>query len=298
MAEKKKSQRGGLGRGLSALMAETQPTVASEGAAQATAPERFVPIEQIHPNPDQPRKVFNEDALSELAGSIAEKGLIQPIIVRTAPGGDGFQIVAGERRWRAAQRARLHELPVVVREFTDTEVLEIAIIENIQRSDLNPIEEGRAYAQLMDRHGHTQDQLSTALGKSRSHIANTMRLLKLPEPVLDMVQDGQLSAGHARALLTTDDPLSIARQIVKAGLSVREAERLAKKDSTKALKPSTAPSSQKDADTVAIEQELSATLGVKVEIDHREDGRGKLILSYSTAAHLDDLCRLLTKSEF
>lgn len=297
MTEKKKSQRGGLGRGLSALMAEAQADPSAADASASARADRRVPIDQIKPNPDQPRKAFAEDALAELASSIAEKGVIQPLIVREAPTGSGFEIVAGERRWRAAQRARLHDLPVIVRDFSDTEVLEIAIIENIQRSDLNPIEEARAYRQLMERHGHTQEKLAEALGKSRSHIANLMRLLNLPPAVLAMVESGALSSGHARAILTADDPEALAKQIVSGGLSVRDAERLVKMGTPSATKTIPASPSAKDADTLALERELSAALGVRATIDHQPDGRGKLTLSYKTADHLDDLCRLLTKSE-
>lgn len=295
MAEKRKPQRGGLGRGLSALMAETQAETPRGPAQTKPHAEQFVPIDRIHPNPDQPRKTFSEEALVELTNSVAEKGVIQPLIVRNAPNGEGYEIVAGERRWRAAQRAQLHELPVIVRTFTDTEVLEIAIIENIQRSDLNPIEEGRAYRQLMERHGHTQDQLSDALGKSRSHIANTMRLLNLPAEVLTLVEQGKLTSGHARALLTAEDPSALARRVVAAGLSVREVEKLVK-SGNKPEKPTRPDKVTKDADTRAIEDELSATLGLKVEINHTESGRGQLTLTYPTTAHLDDLCRLLTRA--
>jgi ParB family transcriptional regulator, chromosome partitioning protein len=206
-----KRDRKGLGRGLSALMADIQPVETAVAEAPAPRGERLIPVERIAPNPDQPRRAFSEDALSELAASIREKGIIQPLIVRPDPaGGGGYQIVAGERRWRAAQRAQVHEVPVIVRDFDDTEVLEVAIIENIQRADLNPVEEAQGYRQLMDRFGHTQEQLASAMGKSRSHIANLMRLLGLPGDVLDMLRDGLLSAGHARALITTGNPSELA----------------------------------------------------------------------------------------
>ena len=199
-----KSERRGLGRGLSALMADVEPK--TEAAKAETAPRRaelMIDIARIAPNPDQPRRTFTEDALRELEASIREKGIIQPLILRVNPrDADGFEIVAGERRWRAAQRAQLHEVPAIVRELDDTEVLELAIIENIQRADLNAVEEAAAYKQLMDRFGHTQEQLAEALGKSRSHIANMLRLLNLPEPVLALVRSGDLTMGHARALLT------------------------------------------------------------------------------------------------
>lgn len=293
-----KRDRKGLGRGLSALMADMQP--AEEAAApDPEAPqrgERTVPVENIVPNPEQPRRAFSEEAMSELAASIREKGVIQPLIVRPDPGGsDAFQIVAGERRWRAAQRAQVHELPVIVRDFDDTEVLEVAIIENIQRADLNPVEEALGYRQLMDRFGHTQEQLASAMGKSRSHIANLMRLLGLPDEVLDMLRDGRLSAGHARALITTDNPAELARKAVTKGLSVREVERLAKGGSGNGKggggdgKPP-----EKDADTRALESDLSAALGMKVEIEHDQSrGGGKIVIKYKDLIGLDDLIRRL-----
>ncbi|WP_372886575.1 ParB/RepB/Spo0J family partition protein, partial [Shimia sp.] len=216
-----KSKPRGLGRGLSALMAdvtEDQVAAATQTPRQA---DMLVPIERIVPNPDQPRRDFTQDQLEELAASIREKGVIQPLIVREKEPGT-YEIVAGERRWRASQMAQLHELPVVVRSYDDTEVLEIAIIENIQRADLNPVEEAAGYRALMDRFGHTQEKLSEALGKSRSHIANLMRLLMLPEDVQDMLKRGDLTAGHARALITAEDASALARKVVKSGLSVRQ----------------------------------------------------------------------------
>lgn len=290
-----KRDRKGLGRGLSALMADIQPMETVVADAPAPRGERLIPVERIAPNPDQPRRAFSEDALSELAASIREKGIIQPLIVRPDPtGGDGYQIVAGERRWRAAQRAQVHEVPVIVRDFDDTEVLEVAIIENIQRADLNPVEEAQGYRQLMDRFGHTQEQLANAMGKSRSHIANLMRLLGLPGDVLDMLRDGRLSAGHARALITTDDPSGLARQAVAKGLSVREVEKLAKTGGAggKGARPKTAV--EKDADTRALEGDLSAALGMTVSIDHDQArGNGTLSIKYKDLAALDDLIRIL-----
>ncbi|KPQ18286.1 MAG: chromosome partitioning protein, ParB family [Rhodobacteraceae bacterium HLUCCO18] len=291
-----KKDRKGLGRGLSALMADIQP---SEGATPAeAAPQGFAdrnaPVEQLFPNPDQPRRSFSEDALEELAASIREKGVIQPLIVRPNPRGDGYQIVAGERRWRAAQRAQVHEVPVIVRDFDDTEVLEVAIIENIQRSDLNPIEEAQGYRQLMDRFGHTQEQLATAMGKSRSHIANLMRLLGLPEDVLEMLRDGRLTAGHARALVTTSDPSALARQAVARGLSVREVEKLAKPGQDSGSSGGARSVPEKDADTRALEGDLSAALGMPVAISHdQKTGGGKLIIKYKDLEGLDDLIRRL-----
>ena len=284
----------GLGRGLSALMSD----VAAEEKTP-TAPKRpdlVVPIEQVQPNPDQPRRTFDPAALDELAASIAEKGVIQPLIVRKAPGKkDGYEIVAGERRWRAAQMAKLHEIPVILRDYTDTEVLEIAIIENIQRADLNPVDEATGYQQLMDRFGHTQDQMAKALGKSRSHIANLLRLLKLPAEVQGYLVSGQLSAGHARALVGHDMALQLAREVIQRKLSVRETEALAKKGP--AIKKRSVPGAPvpKDPDTVQLENELTATLGMKVTIDHAAGGEGgKLVLSYKSLDQLDDLLRALS----
>ena len=292
----KKHERRGLGRGLSALMSDVALDNAnSELSNVATRVEHKIPIEQIFPNPEQPRRNFPEKDLEDLTASIKEKGIIQPLIVRKkSNSSDAYEIVAGERRWRAAQLAKLHELPVIIRSYSDIEVLEIAIIENIQRSDLNPIEEAAGYRQLMDRFGHTQEMLATALGKSRSHIANFMRLLQLPDEVLDLVRHGRLSSGHARAIITTENPVELARIIVKKGLSVREAERLAKapkiKPTLKAVN-----TAEKDADTRALEGDLSANLGMKVCIDHSQgkDG-GKVTISYATLEQLDDLCRALT----
>lgn len=286
----------GLGRGLSALMSD----VATDDAPQAAPkrPDLVVPIEQIQPNPDQPRRTFADDALNELASSISEKGIIQPLIVRQAPDASGgYEIVAGERRWRAAQIAKLHEIPVLLRDYDDTEVLEIAIIENIQRADLNPVDEAAGYKQLMVRFGHTQDKLASALGKSRSHIANLLRLLNLPEEVQAYLVNGQLSAGHARALVGHDQAVSLAREIIQRNLSVRDAEKLAKKGPAIKKRSVSGAPIPKDADTVQIENELSATLGMKVTIDHPagSDG-GKMVIGYKSLEQLDDLLRALAGS--
>ena len=293
----KKNERRGLGRGLSALMADVTPaTPASDGGDRSRRPDMMMPVERIRPNPDQPRRDFAPEQLNELAESIRAKGVIQPLIVRPDPGHEGdFQIVAGERRWRAAQLAKLHELPVLVRDFTDTEVLEVAIIENIQRADLNPVEEAMAYRQLMERFGHTQEKLAEGLAKSRSHIANSMRLLQLPDEVLTFLREGKLTAGHARALITTENAAELARKIISKGLSVREAERLAKAPTAKPAAKKAA--SEKDADTRALEQDLSANLKMKVDIDHNAAaGDGRLVLHYRTLEDLDELCRVLTAS--
>ena len=289
-----KSERRGLGRGLSALMGdvETAPT------AQPNAPrkaEALIDIALIKANPDQPRRTFTEEALKELTDSVREKGIIQPLILRQNPrDADGYEIVAGERRWRAAQRAQLHQVPAIVRELDDTEVLEIAIIENIQRADLNAVEEAAGYKQLMERFGHTQEKLSEALGKSRSHIANLMRLLNLPEPVLEMVRVGDLSAGHARALITANDPIGLAREVIKQGLSVRQTEKLAKTGTKKAPSNNNATPS-KDADTRALENDLAAALGMRLSIDHTSGKEsGVLTVKYKTLEELDELCRRLS----
>lgn len=291
-----KAERRGLGRGLSALMADVEATPGRAAPEQgARKPEAQIDIALISPNPDQPRRRFSEDALNELAASIRERGVIQPLILRKNPRSpEGYEIVAGERRWRAAQRAQLHQVPAIVRELNDTEVLEIAIIENIQRADLNAVEEAVGYRQLMDRFGHTQEQVSEALGKSRSHIANLLRLLSLPEDVLDMVRGGELTAGHARTLVTADDPLALAREIVRKGLSVRQAEAMVKKPKPASEKASNV-TPLKDADTRRLEEDLSAALGLPVSITH-EAGKpnGVISLKYKSLEQLDELCRKLS----
>ena len=292
MARDVKKTRG-LGRGLSALMSDVAAETATDTAPRR--PDLLVPIERIRPNPDQPRRTFAEDALQELASSLAEKGVIQPLIVRIAPdNAQMYEIVAGERRWRAAQIAKLHEIPVILRDYNDTEVLEVAIIENIQRADLNPIDEAAGYRQLMDRFGHTQEQLATALGKSRSHIANLMRLLGLPDEVQQYLVSGTLSAGHARALIGHDRAVPLAREAIQRKLSVRDMENLARKGPAVKRRSVTGAPVPKDPDTVQIENELSATLKMKVTIDHKagEEG-GKMTIGYNSLEQLDDLLRAL-----
>ena len=287
----------GLGRGLSALMADVSETEERTRKGPVSA-DRIVPIESVVPNPEQPRKRFAPEDLDDLSRSIREKGIIQPLIVRAR--GEQFEIVAGERRWRAAQQAQLHEIPVLVREFSDVEVIEVAIIENIQRADLNAVEEAAGYRMLMDRFGHTQEKMAEALGKSRSHIANLLRLLNLPEPVLEMVRTAQLSAGHARALIMAQDPLALARKVVSAGLSVRETEALVKKENAPAEDVSERESrkdrgSAKDADTRALEGDLSAGLGMKVTLAHKPGQEaGQMVIQYDSLEQLDELCRLLS----
>lgn len=289
-----KPERRGLGRGLSALMADVDTSPKSAAAEAPRKAETFVDIALISPNPDQPRRTFTDDALKELSASIKEKGIIQPLILRKSPrNADGFEIVAGERRWRAAQQAQLHEVPAIVRDLDDIEVLELAIIENIQRADLNAVEEAAGYRQLMDRFGHTQDKLAQALGKSRSHIANLLRLLNLPDQVLEMVRAGDLSAGHARALVTAPDPTSLAQQIVKQGLSVRQTERLAKSRPPQPSNNNSTP--EKDADTKALEKDLAAALGMKVTISHSQTGSdGTVSIRYGDLEQLDEICRRLS----
>ena len=288
-----KNERRGLGRGLSALMADVNLDAAQKEEARPRR-DQMLPIERLFPNPDQPRRDFAPEALAELAASIREKGIIQPLIVRERIAESGtYEIVAGERRWRAAQLAQLHEVPVLIRDLSDTEVLEVAIIENIQRADLNPVEEAAAYKQLMERFGHTQEKLAEALSKSRSHIANLMRLLQLPEEVLVWLREGKLTAGHARALITAADPVAVARKVMAGGLSVRQAEDLVK---DRPSKPRQVRGQEKDADTRVLEQDLAANLKMKVSIDHGSDGGGLLSIRYANLDDLDDLCRILTVS--
>jgi len=285
-------EKKGLGRGLSALLADVAEIEAPQPLGVAVRSDHMVPVEKIRPNPDQPRKRFDERDLQDLAASIRQKGVLQPLILRNHRQHDGqFEIVAGERRWRAAQLAGAHEVPAVLRDLTDTEVLELAIVENIQREDLNAVEEALAFRQLMDRFGHTQERLAEALGKSRSHIANLLRLLNLPDGVLDFLRAGKISAGHARALVTASDPAALARQVVDRDLSVRQTEQLAR---TVAAPPRVAARA-KDADTCALEQDLSAVLRMKVSINHKPGKTaGELKIRYNTLDDLDGICQLLS----
>ena len=290
----KKIERRGLGRGLSALLADVNMSEPAGTSPDQPRPTQVLPVERIQPNPNQPRREFMPDALEQLAQSIRQKGIVQPLIVRAIGVEGQYEIVAGERRWRAAQIAGLHEVPIVVRDFDDVEVLEIAIIENIQREDLNPIEEAMAYRQLIEKFGHTQEKLAEALSRSRSHVTNLLRLLTLPDSVQDMLRRGDLSTGHARALITAPNPAVLAAQVVRRGLSVRDTERLAKAVGTK--QPRTGRKSEKDADTRAIEADLSANLRMLVRIDHRGiDEGGVLSISYRTLDDLDLLCDVLSK---
>ena len=280
------SRSRGLGRGLSALLGEE---AAPAFAAHDTAKPRTLPIAFLKPNRFQPRRTFREEDLKDLAASIREKGVLQAIVVRPGNGPEDYEIVAGERRWRAAQLAKLHEVPVSVREFTDSEALEVAIVENVQRADLNAIEEGAAYQELMNRFGYTQEQLSDVVGKSRSHIANTLRLLKLPEPVKLLVVDGKLTAGHARTLIGVPDAEKRAKEIVAGALNVRQAEQKAKAPS----RPNK-PKANKDADTKSLEQSVTNALGMKVEIQHQGDKGGEVRIRYRTLEQLDEIMHRLS----
>lgn len=285
--------RRNLGRGLSTLLADVD--LGNNRPARQPAADTSVPIEKLHANPDQPRRLFADNDLEDLANSIRAKGIIQPLIVRPNPNiNEEYQIVAGERRWRAAQMAQVHDIPVIIRELDDTEVLELGIIENIQRADLNAVEEAVGYRQLMDRFGHTQEKLADALGKSRSHIANLLRLLTLPDEVLSYLKEGKISAGHARALVPATNPSALARTVINKGLNVRQTEALAKSGG-KQLSQKRQLQPPKDADTRAIESDLSAQLRLKVKIDHRHSsGKGELRISYSSLEELDGLCQVLS----
>jgi len=292
-------KRRNLGRGLAALFGEEEEDYASLDRVRAT---KGVPVEHLHPNPLQPRQVFEAESLKALSDSVAENGILQPILVRRDPDRPGeYQIVAGERRWRAAQMARLHEVPVVIRELSDGQALEVALVENVQRQDLSPIEEAEGYQRLIEEFDHTQDVLARVVGKSRSHIANTLRLLGLPPAVKALVAERRLSAGHARALVGLDDAEALARRIVKDGLNVRQAERLAQRARTGGIpsgrgrKPAAAPLAgrDKDPDTLALERDLTNLLGLKVTIDLHEHG-GALTVQYQTLEQLDDILRRLS----
>jgi ParB family chromosome partitioning protein len=288
-------QKNRLGRGLASLIGET---VAQTGARvlPANGEWRMVPIDRVRPSPFNPRKSFNEAELEELAVSIREKGLVQPLVVRpTDVAGTYYEIVAGERRWRAAQKASLHVVPVIVRSLSDQEALELAIIENVQRSDLNAIEEAGGYKELVERFGYTQEELAQIIGKSRSHLANTMRLLKLPESVQALVRDGSLSAGHARALIGREDAEEVAKEIVKRGLNVRDVEALVmgrKLDGAVQAKTKAEPAG-KDADTRAAEREMSDALGLSVTINPASGEAGEVVVRYKTLEQFETIHRAL-----
>src|SRR5690606_11108576 len=252
---------------------------------------RRLPVAHIIANRANPRREFDTEQLEDLANSVREKGVMQPLLVR--PAGDRYELIAGERRWRAAQRAGLHEVPVIIRDVDDKEALELAIIENVQRVDLNPLEEAQGYGQLIDQFGYTQQDLAQVIGKSRSHVANTLRLLRLPQDVREMRARCDLTAGHARTLITAEEPVALARRIIDGGLSVREAESLSQR--TLGKKRDAAPKPEKDPDTVALERRLSDALGLSVAIDHKNEG-GRMGIRYRTLEQLDDICLKLTVS--
>ena len=284
-----------LGRGLAALIGEMDQPMPLNAPATVVSADRQVPIEFVTRNPRNPRRNFDEAELHELAASIRQHGIVQPVVVRTLSR-DRYEIIAGERRWRAAQLAGFAAIPVIVRDVDDRTALEIAIVENVQRSDLNPLEEAQGYDLLIAEHGYTQNDLGEIIGKSRSHVANSLRLLKLPEPVRDMVSSGALSAGHARALIPTSDPVHLAKMIVSRGLSVRDTEKLAQND-IKAQVPmpaSAANRDAKDADTMALERSLSDSLGLDVTINHRQNG-GQVKIAYKSLEQLEEICRLLER---
>lgn len=280
-----------LGRGLAALIGEIDRPSAPEKPHMSA--DGKVPIEFLTPNPKNPRRHFGDAELTDLAQSIREHGVVQPVVARPSATQAGrYEIIAGERRWRAAQRAGLTEIPVIIREVNDRTALELAIIENVQRTDLNAVEEALGYQQLIDDHGYTQADLGQVIGKSRSHVANTLRLLKLPDVIRDMLVDGALSAGHARTLVTAEDPAGLAKRIVEEGLSVRQAEALAQLPAGASTAPKPKEPVQKDANTLALEKLMSDTIGMMVAIDHKERG-GVLRVSYRTLEQLDELCRRL-----
>ena len=280
----------GLGRGLSALMDESVRPSADEAPSESRGGVREIEIARIRPNPNQPRLAFGEESIDELADSIAERGVLQPILLR--PSGEGFEIIAGERRWRAAQRARLHTIPALVRNIDDATSAEIALIENIQREDLNAIEEAEGYKQLIDQHGHSQDDIGRLVHKSRSHVANLLRLLDLPEFVRDSLIQGEISMGHARAVATAPDPESLVREIIAKGLSVRQTEARARK----VKKPPgelVLTERRGDADLEALERQLGDMLGVRVKVAH-QGTRGTVTLHYNSLDQLDMICQRLS----
>ncbi len=289
-------KRRGLGRGLSALLGESS-AAAADTSARTSKGQKTLPIEALAPGTFQPRRAFDKVALEELAQSIRDKGILQPILARPLPeAADKFEIVAGERRWRAAQIAGLHDVPVIIKDFSDKEALEAALVENLQRRDLNPIEEAIGYRRLMADFSHTQELLAQTLGKSRSHVANTLRLLALPDSVKSLLEEGALSAGHARALLASADPEALARRVLAEGLSVRDTETLSQAGPKRAGKPAAKSTPGIiDADRAALERDLQSSLGLKVTLKAKGSG-GDLILHYGTLDQLDDLLRRLSRA--
>ncbi len=295
-ALEKSFKKRGLGRGLNALFEDEEgvyPQIDNEGQTPS-AQRKAISISQIAPGPYQPRTIFNDERIAELADSMREHGVLQPLLVRANPDSDGmYEIVAGERRWRAAQKAGIHEIPVIIRNFTDKETLEIGLIENLQREDLNPLDEARALEQLMAEFSYTQNEAAQSVGKSRSYVANMVRLTTLPKEVQKFLENGELSAGHARTLVTAKDPLSMAKQIVNSGLSVRDAEKLtALGRSTNKKKKAT---TQKDINTIALEKEVSDKIGLNVTIDMKSSTAGKVTIAFRDLDQLDEIVHRLTK---
>lgn len=294
MAMVEEAGKSRLGRGLAALIGDAGD---ENSAIERTRSQRRVPIEFLRPNPRNPRRIFAEEELAELAASIYERGIIQPILVRTVRGApDAYEIIAGERRWRAAQRAGLHDVPVVLLEVGDREALELAIIENVQRTDLNPLEEAMGYAALIDEFSYQHDDVARIVGKSRPHIGNALRLLKLSDPIKAMINAGKLSAGHARMLVGQPNAEEFAEQIIAKGLNVRQVEQMARKSGREQAREVRRTGRMgKDADTEALEQRLSDTLGLEVTIDHRANGGGVVQVRYRTLEQLDEVIRRLEK---
>lgn len=283
-----------LGRGLAALIGEMDQPISEVATKPSVSADRKVAIDLVVRNPKNPRKHFAEAELQDLASSIRQHGIVQPVVARSVADGK-FEIIAGERRWRAAQLAGLNEIPVLIREVDDRTALELAIVENVQRADLNPVEEALGYEQLIAEHGYTQNDLGEIIGKSRSHVANSLRLLKLPDIVREMITSGTLSAGHARALIPTSDPVGLARTIIAKGFSVRDAERIAQNNIRAQSQPALETKSvQKDPDTLALERSLSDSLGLDVIVNHKGEG-GRLTISYKSLEQLEDVCRLLER---
>ena len=292
------NKKRGLGRGLSALLGEggldSVPTTGKSPVSSDLKPQ-FLPVEQLYPNRNQPRKRFDEAELDELARSIETQGILQPLLVRPRKDNEGYEIIAGERRWRAAQRARIHEVPVFIRNMDERAVVEAMLIENLQRKDLNPIEEAYGFQDMMNRFSYGQDDLASVIGKSRSHISNMMRLLKLPEDVQDLLRLGKITSGQARPLIGHEQASTLAQIIVEQGLSARDIERRVKQPASVKITKNRQAKSQKNSDTLALEADLSATLNLPVSIEHGSEGNGSITISYANLDILEQLCGLLSE---
>lgn len=293
MAAEETKRRHGLGRGLSALLGDDLPADSDVGE-EALRLSKMVPVEFLKANPDQPRKRFDDSAIEGLVNSVKEKGILQPILVRRHPTQtNAYEIVAGERRWRAAQRAQLHEVPVLIKDLSDSDTLELALIENIHREDLTPLEEAEGYQRLIDEFQHTQDALAKVLGKSRSHIANTMRLLQLPDEIKSMIDDGLLTAGHGRALIGISNAEDLAHEVIKKGLNVRQTEKLAKQGRPEKALKKIRKAVDRDPNVEALEHSLAENLGMKVHIEDK-GSKGKLTIEYSSLDQLDEVIERLS----